>query len=173
MDIGVSHVLGSINNDFAICYGTFQMAGSAMGVVKCYTRYVMRPFGELGRNCTHTIVVSDQVRSMLRNGDVMATYATIGVRFRHCCHLGGMETGAAAYSVARRTFAYKISSGKRRYLDGTVAVAHNASVRRQRVGKWNRAYTIVFGATAMTALATCINLVVMCRCKIFWKNLGG
>ncbi|HLO25317.1 MAG TPA: hypothetical protein VK187_04340 [Geobacteraceae bacterium] len=42
-------------------------------------------------------------------------------------------------------------------------------VRVKRVRKWDRAYPIVFGSTAMTALAT-DGIAVMCRGKIIWNN---
>jgi hypothetical protein len=56
-------MLGSIDNNIAIDYFTFQVAGCAMGIVESYPSYVMCPFGELDRDGTHAIVVINVVTS--------------------------------------------------------------------------------------------------------------
>jgi hypothetical protein len=55
----------------------------------------MRPFGKLNSDCTDTIVVVDQIRSMIRRGHGMAKNAVFSGR-----HQGTVDTADAAGGVA-------------------------------------------------------------------------
>src|SRR5450631_2788181 len=67
-----------------------------------------------------------------------------------------MHAAFAVGSVARGTVSYKIQSLYGRHRN--IGMAHYAPVTGQRVWKWNRAYTIVLGSTAMTSLATRLSI---------------
>jgi len=101
-----------------------------MGIIEGYTGYMVGPLGEFLGNRANTVVVADQVRSMLRCGYVMAANAVVSNRQRSC-RPETVDTSGAAGSVASGTVvADKVSIGQRKKRGKIGVMALNAPVSR-------------------------------------------
>ncbi|HBG04303.1 MAG: hypothetical protein A2075_14100 [Geobacteraceae bacterium GWC2_58_44] len=143
-----------VDGDSVAHFPPFQMADGAVGVLNGTAGHVVRPLDELPGDGTHAAVVIDIVAEggpIL--GKSVAGYAATADEV----------SKGVVWIVAGAAFAWATGRGKidARVMisDHTIAaecigaiMTHFAPVNR--VWKWDRAYTVVLGSTAMTPLAT-------------------
>ena len=94
VDVGIQHMLGSINDNASSvgADGTFKVACGAVCIVKSYAGYVMRPFGKFSGDRTDTIVVVADIFAVRSFKRLTAT------------GIGGLSDGVAFYAAATDNF---------------------------------------------------------------------